>query len=167
MYYPIRLKPAGENTFENLKKNGVNHIELRMLDLNPMCCSGVARRDLIFIHLLIAYKTAYIIKNWKVQKWERKDKDRILLHQAASGFSFWEKYAQCKTYACGLIQDMKAFFSSCEKEKNVLFPDDYAVFDVLDFEEAKILNPAKRYANQLLENYKEDYIGARMREILA
>ncbi len=167
LYYPIRLKPAGENTFENLKKNGVNHIELRMLDLNPMCCSGVARRDLIFIHLLIAYKTAHIIKNWKEQKWERKDKDRILLHQAAAGFSFWEKYAQCKTYACGLIQDMKAFFSSCEKEKNVLFPDDYAVFDVLDFEEAKILNPAKRYANQLLENYKEDYIGARMREILA
>ena len=61
----------------------------------------------------------------------------------------------------------KSFFSSCEKEKNVLFPDDYEVFDVLDFEEAKILNPAKRYANQLLENYKEDYIGARMREILA
>ncbi|MCI9539182.1 MAG: hypothetical protein HFG35_13130 [Eubacterium sp.] len=41
LYYPVRLKPAGENNLENLRKNGVNHIELRMFDLNPLCAEGL------------------------------------------------------------------------------------------------------------------------------
>lgn len=166
LYYPIRLKPAGENTFENLRKNGANHIELRMLDLNPMCCSGVARRDLIFIHLLIAYRSAEILKNWRDWKREASDSERILLHQKAAGFSFWEENEAYKKQAYDLIQDMKRFFSAYEKKKGVFLPKDYAVFDVLEFEEEKILEPKKRYANQLREKYKDDYIGARMHEIL-
>ena len=33
LYLPIRLKPKGVNTLENLAANGVDHIELRMFDL--------------------------------------------------------------------------------------------------------------------------------------
>lgn len=55
LYYPVRLKPAGENTLENLKKTGVNHIELRMFDLNPFSPIGVFKEDLEFIHLLLIY----------------------------------------------------------------------------------------------------------------
>ena len=47
LYYPIRLKPAGENNLESLCQNGVNHIELRMFDLNPLASAfdGLARRS--------------------------------------------------------------------------------------------------------------------------
>ncbi len=166
LYYPIRLKPAGENTYENLKENGVNHIELRMLDLNPMCCSGVARRDLVFIHLLIAYRSAEILKNWRDWKQDMADEERILLHQKAARFSFWEENKAYQKRAYDLIQDMKRFFRIYEKDRDVFLPEEYAVFDVLDFEEEKILNPNRRYANQLRQKYKDDYIGARMREIL-
>lgn len=55
LYLPIRLKPRGENTLENLAKNGVDHIELRMFDLNPLTPLGVDAIDLKFAHLLILY----------------------------------------------------------------------------------------------------------------
>lgn len=166
LYYPIRLKPAGENTLENLKENGINHIELRMLDLNPMCCSGVARRDLVFIHLLIAYRSAEILKNWQEWRREEPERERLLLHKEAARLSFLEEHEAYKKKAYQLIQDMKQFFLAYGKEKGAFFPENYAVFDVLQFEEEKIINPKKRYAFQLREKYRRDYIGERMREIL-
>jgi len=55
LYLPIRLKPKGINTLENLAANGVDHIELRMFDLNPSAPLGIDGRDLEFAHLLILY----------------------------------------------------------------------------------------------------------------
>lgn len=36
-------------------KNGISHIEFRMLDINPFEPLGIDRNDLEFIHLLIMY----------------------------------------------------------------------------------------------------------------
>ena len=55
LYLPIRLKPRGINTLDNLAKNGVDHIELRMFDLNPLTPLGIAPEDAEFAHLLILY----------------------------------------------------------------------------------------------------------------
>ena len=55
LYYPLRLKPRGKYSFEALAKNGVNHIELRCLDLNPLSPVGLFDEDVRFIHLLILY----------------------------------------------------------------------------------------------------------------
>ena len=55
LYLPVRLKPRGVNTLENLADNGVDHIELRMFDLNPSALLGIDGRDLQFAHLLILY----------------------------------------------------------------------------------------------------------------
>ena len=52
LYYPIRLKPKGENTLAALRSNGVNHIELRMIDLNPLRPEGIDLRDVVFAQLL-------------------------------------------------------------------------------------------------------------------
>lgn len=54
LYYPIRLKPHGENTLENLGK-GIGHIELRMFDLNPLSEIGLDERDVQFAQLLIIW----------------------------------------------------------------------------------------------------------------
>lgn len=54
LYYPIRIKPRGENTLENLL-NGANHIELRMLDVNPFSRVGILKEDIDFIHLFILW----------------------------------------------------------------------------------------------------------------
>lgn len=55
LYYPIRLKPQGENTLENLRRSGINHVELRMIDLNPLRKEGIDVRDVEFAQLLIAW----------------------------------------------------------------------------------------------------------------
>jgi len=55
LYLPIRLKPKGVNSLENLAANGVDHIELRMFDLNPSAPLGIDGRDLEFAHLFILY----------------------------------------------------------------------------------------------------------------
>ena len=58
LYYPIRLKPAGANTLDNLRTAGINHIELRMFDLNPLVPEGVDERDVQFAHLLMVWLAA-------------------------------------------------------------------------------------------------------------
>lgn len=55
LYYPVRLKPAGKNSLESLKLQGVNHIELRMFDLNPLTKAGVDERDIVFAQLLLVW----------------------------------------------------------------------------------------------------------------
>lgn len=167
LYYPIRLKPKGENTFQNLHQFGANHMELRMLDLNPMSCAGVEKRDLIFLHLLIAYRMAELLQNPERQKQSGEtDGGRILLHQEAAKLSFWETNAKCRESACLLLDKMQDFYEAYEQEVGVFLPKDYAISDVLAFEKRKISEPGQRYANRLLDKYRKDYIGARMREIL-
>ncbi len=58
LYYPIRLKPAGAYSLENLLERGVNHIELRMIDLNPLEPSGVNILDLKFAELFLVWLAA-------------------------------------------------------------------------------------------------------------
>lgn len=55
LYLPVRLKPEGANTLEALLQNGVDHIELRMFDLNPLKPLGIDQKDLEFAHLLLIY----------------------------------------------------------------------------------------------------------------
>ena len=58
LYYPVRLKPKGANSLESLKNNGINHIELRVLDVNPLTRTGIFKEDILFIHLLLIYLTS-------------------------------------------------------------------------------------------------------------
>ncbi len=55
LYYPLRLKPKGKNSLSALNENGVNHIELRCLDVNPLSPDGLFTEDVRFLHLLMLY----------------------------------------------------------------------------------------------------------------
>jgi len=55
LYYPVRIKPRGANSLENLAKSGINHIELRVIDVNPLTPTGIFTEDMKFIHLLMMY----------------------------------------------------------------------------------------------------------------
>lgn len=55
LYLPVRLKPRGENSLKKLLNTGVDHIELRMFDLNPLEKLGIAQKDLEFAHLFLIY----------------------------------------------------------------------------------------------------------------
>lgn len=55
LYYPVRLKPRGANRLETLVEKGVDHIELRCVDLNPLADALVDVHDLDFIHLFFLW----------------------------------------------------------------------------------------------------------------
>ena len=55
LYYPVRLKPRGANSLETLFQNGVNHLELRVLDVNPLTRTGIFTEDIRFMHLLLLW----------------------------------------------------------------------------------------------------------------
>ena len=58
LYYPIRLKPKGANSLAALREHGVNHIELRMIDVNPLCPEGIDLHDVKLAQLLIVWLCA-------------------------------------------------------------------------------------------------------------
>ena len=55
LYYPVRIKPRGANSLETLLKSGVNHLELRVIDVNPLTRTGIFSEDIRFIHLLLLW----------------------------------------------------------------------------------------------------------------
>lgn len=152
LYYPIRLKPAGENRLEKLRQ-GVDHIELRMVDLNPLAPAGLEPRDLEFIHLLLVWLAA-------LPPLHLTGKDQV---QAAQNFKNAAHY-DLKTVnivlpdgssrpaadaALRVLEDMKAFYAP-------LLPD---ALPVLDFEQEKCLDPDKRYAWQIRRRFADDFVG--------
>ena len=57
-YSPVRLKPAGKYTMRNLRETGVNHIELRMFDLNPLDKNGMSKSDMELMEYFLLYLAA-------------------------------------------------------------------------------------------------------------
>lgn len=152
LYYPIRLKPKGENNLDTLRESGVNHIELRMYDLNPLTEAGVEERDILFAQLLMI---------WIVSTPERPftKKDQI---QAVQNFKNAAHY-DLKTVkvvlpdgetcsvakaAIHVIDQMKEFYRSLE----------LPVQDILDFEHAKFTEADNRYAWQIRARFQDGYV---------
>ena len=54
-YSPVRLKPKGKYLMKNLRENGVNHIELRMFDLNPLDKNGMSKDDMELMEYFLLF----------------------------------------------------------------------------------------------------------------
>lgn len=152
LYYPIRLKPKGKNDLNTLREEGVNHIEMRMFDLNPLVPAGVDWRDVAFAQLLIVWLAS--TPNQKIA-----DKDQV---QAAQNFKNAAHY-DLKTVkilapngevdtvadaALSVILDMKDFYKDFSDE----------VKEVLEFEEVKFIDGDNRYAWIIRKEFSGKYV---------
>lgn len=152
LYYPIRLKPKGENNLDTLKNSGVNHIELRMFDLNPLAEAGVEEKDILFAQLLMVWLVSTPYQPFT-------EKDQI---QAVQNFKNAARY-DLKTVkiltpdgenysvagaAIKVIDMMKEFY------QGLLLPVD----DVLEFEYNKFTEATNRYAWQIREKFQNGYV---------
>lgn len=152
LYYPIRLKPAGENNLESLRNNGVNHIELRMFDLNPFISCGVEEKDVIFAQLLLVWLAS-------TKRKPLTTKDQI---QAVQNFKNAAHYdlktvkiviPNDGTYsvtdaALKVISSMKEFYSD--------FSDD--IHRILEFEEAKFIEQSNRYSWKVRQLFGGNFV---------
>ena len=113
LYLPIRLKPKGVNSLENLAANGVDHIELRMFDLNPSAPLGIDSRDLEFAHLLILYLLSQPDFNFTPELQEKTVRD----HKNAA---LLEPDTKLLERGTEIIEEMEKHFSDNEKALEVI-----------------------------------------------
>lgn len=146
LYLPMRLKPSGGNSLDLLQKNGVNHIELRMFDINPLYPLGIAAEDLHFAHYFMLYLTQLpdFVFTPELQKTAVKN------HQAAAGYKLSDIQINgypAKEAAIGLLDDMAEYFKNFPK-----------VCENINIQKDKLINN-RRYSTILHEricgNYQE------------
>ena len=113
LYLPIRLKPKGVNSLENLAANGVDHIELRMFDLNPSAPLGIDGRDLEFAHLLILYLLSQPDLDFTPELQEKAVSD----HKNAA---LLNPSAELLERAESVLEEMKIHFSDNKKALEII-----------------------------------------------
>jgi glutamate--cysteine ligase len=152
LYYPIRLKPAGLNRLNVLRDQGVNHIELRMFDLNPLAPAGVDVRDVQFAQLLMVWLLCRPVKHLS----HKAQVQAVQNFKNAAHYDLktvkivlpGEEATPVADAALSLLAQMKGFYR--------FFPA--GVREVLIFEEAKFLDPETRYAWQIRREFADGYV---------
>lgn len=152
LYYPIRLKPRGNNVLGVLREQGVDHIELRMIDVNPLVPCGVDVRDMAFAQMFLSWLAG-------TPRQALSEKDQV---QAVQNFKNAARY-DLKTVkivmpdeqaipvadaALQVLDEMREFYRG--------FPED--VQSVLDFETEKFQDAEKRYAWILRREFSGGYV---------
>lgn len=110
LYMPIRLKPKGDNRLETLAETGVDHVELRMFDLNPLEPLGIAQEDLEFACLWMEYLTT--LPDFEFTP--HMQADAMTWHKDAALYDLEEISVQDKpalTVALDLLDSLCAYFS--------------------------------------------------------
>ena len=154
IYYPVRLKPKGANSLETLVEKGVNHIELRNVDLNPYAYAGLDIRDLKFIKLLTAYELCQephdmtrerqikSVINFKNSAHYNIETDRIMNAD--------DEFVPIKDASVALIDRIWAFYEAAG------LLDDEAK-GILSYQKDKLVTPGRRYAERVYDEYKDDF----------
>lgn len=143
LYYPIRLKPRGANRLNTLVQNGVNHIEIRNVDINPFAPQGIDSRDLQFIELLILY----LVAEPSTQKQEiavQNYKNAALFDIDNAGITLPDGAVLCAREAGRyLLKRMRAFYARGQ------YAATYSVSDILDYQVNKLTEKGARYADRI------------------
>lgn len=109
LYLPVRLKPRGQNNLDSLFEKGIDHIELRMFDLNPLAPFGVFKEDLEFAHYFLIYLLQLPDFVFTPDLQEKAVKN----HQAASQYELSKiriNNYPAEHAALGLLYDMSEYF---------------------------------------------------------
>ena len=152
LYYPIRLKPRGENKLETLREQGVDHIELRMFDLNPLAPSGIEEKDLSFAQLFLVWLAS-------TPREEFSTKAQVQAVQNFKNAAHYDlktvkivppsgKVCSVAHAALDVLDSMEAFYRD--------FPEE--VHEVLDFQREKFVDAENRYAWKLRHAYDGGFV---------
>lgn len=153
LYYPIRLKPKGENTLDALRAGDVNHIELRMFDLNPLRKEGIEVKDVFFGQLFLVWLAStprqpfssvdqvMAIQNFKNAAHFDLKTVKIV---TPGGEVFTVDNAALKVL--GFMEEFYADF------------DDPKIHECLEFQKAKFIDPNNRYAWQVRKEYGHGFV---------
>lgn len=153
LYYPVRLKSEGVNDLGVLLEKGVDHIELRMIDLNPFLPWGVDERDIQFAHLLMLWLSGksrsrltekdQVRTAANFKKAARFDLDTVS-YVNRNGVPIPMRHAGLL-----VIEQMSVFFRD--------WPD--SVREILSYEREKLLDKSKSLSHIVMKQYGIDFAG--------
>ena len=143
---------AKQNFLETLKKEGADHIELRMIDLNPLEESGIHPRDVRFAQLFLVWLAAkprepLAVKEQVQAVQNFKNAARFDLKTVKIVVPNGEVYSVA-TAAIRVLERMEEFYRD--------FPEE--IQDVLQFEKAKFLDPENRYAWKIRAQFSGGFV---------
>ena len=151
LYYPVRIKPPGKYTLQALKDDGISHIELRQVDLNPFVKGGADIRDMNFLKLLLIY-----LASVDMETLSQQDQMQALQNHKTAAQYDWDiarittagkQAGTLREYLRDLLTDMKEFYA-VDKE----------ALELLDYQQKKVDDDDFRYASRVRKEYGEDYI---------
>ena len=152
LYFPIRLKPPGKYRLSNLQKLGVSHIELRMIDLNPLAEAGIDERDVRFIQLLLVYLAStdapqidlngQILAIQNTRNAARYDLKTVSILKSDGTSMTVVKAAK------DVIGRMREFYDSFPKK----------VTDAIDYQMEKFEDGEKRYSWQIRKKFRDGFV---------
>ncbi len=152
LYYPVRLKPRGENSLDTLRSCGVDHIELRMFDLNPLCEAGVEEKDIRFAQLLMAWLASRQppVFNQKEQI-QAVQNFKNAAHYDLKTVKILAPDGTNESVAASALRVIDALRGFCRELE-------LPVEDVLDFEYAKFDDAQNRYAWKIREKFGNGFV---------
>ncbi len=148
LYLPVRLKPRGTNTLEALR-NGIDHIELRMLDVNPLEPAGIALEDLRFLQLFLIWCSFFP----EHVPDEREQADAVSNMKQAALFDerrVWIREGSVlrpvREAAMEVLSEMACTFEAIGC---------YDALSAIEYQKRKLLVPGMRYAEQVERQHAE------------
>lgn len=166
LYYPVRLKPKGENSLQTLRDKGVNHIELRMIDLNPLCKEGIDLRDVKFAQLLLLWLASkptrhltaddqvQAVQNFKNASHYNLRTTHILMPDGTS--------PTVSDAAMGILCKMETFFEKVAPPQPSHIggeSKDAEIREILDYQKLKLTDSHNyRYTHIIRREYSDDFV---------
>lgn len=153
LYYPVRLKPRGENSLKQLREKGINHIELRMLDVNPLSPIGLIKEDVEFLHYLMLY----LVSQKDIELTKEEQIQAIINEKQAAGFDNTKIFlknadrtcVQINQAALEVLHNMESFYKVLGETK---------VLKNIQYQKDKLMIPHNRYADRIRKEFENDYV---------
>lgn len=147
-YTPVRLKPKGKYLMKNLRDFGVNHIELRMFDLNPLDKNGMSKADMELIEYFLIFLATKDDFDYT------EELQRIAFENHINGAAFEPdsvhirlngKKSTLRQASLDLIEEMEAFYDEMGSEK---------ALQTLQSAKQRVIDPDKLYSHIVYDQIK-------------
>ncbi|MGV1095663.1 bifunctional glutamate--cysteine ligase GshA/glutathione synthetase GshB [Clostridium perfringens] len=161
-YNPIRLKSLGsEDMLESLLHKGIDYLEVRLLDLDPLSIQGVSKETLYLVHLFMIYTLLKENKEitYKDQEEFFKNHDMVALKGRNEESVIHENGVPV------LLKDKgREILSEMDEIVEILFSNNEEFKNVIKRALEKINNPHDTISEKLIKDIKEEgYINFHMR----
>ena len=161
-YNPIRLKSLGsEDMLESLLHKGIDYLEVRLLDLDPLSIQGVSKETLYLVHLFMIYTLLKENKEitYKDQEEFFKNHDMVALKGRNEEAVIHENGVPV------LLKDKgREILSEMDEIVEILFSNNEEFKNVIKRALEKINNPHDIISEKLIKDIKEEgYINFHMR----